>query len=281
MSNSEPDWREREYDPSQYKTAGQIAVVILVLLVGIVIGASLFAGDEPLIEDTGYWTNLFTEVISVIVTVGFIGLIFEYRRKEQLKKDLVQQTKRRSNDTVLDAIDALRENGWLTGEKGVLQGADLTNANLQGANLEGANLKSAVLKSAKLQNAFIYNATLEKADLQYARLDATNLCLASLQGANLRWAKLQKAEMSRADLKGADLGYSNLKNADLSLTNVCGINLGHANLEGTHWGGTELCEHVKLPDQNKWRPGTDMGRFTDPNHPRFWTPPKWVKDEES
>jgi hypothetical protein len=289
MTNPDPDWREREVDSSQYKTVAQVAFVVIVLLVGVLIGASLFAGDDPVIEDTGYWTNLFTEVISVIVTVGLIGLIFEHRRKQQLKRDLVQQTKRRSNDTVLDAIDALRENGWLTGEKGVLQGERWHEAQMQGANLQEANLQDADLVKANLQGAKLGEANLHGANLIRANLQGADLVKANLQDADSVEANLKGTILVEATLQGADLWQADLQGTVLWWANLQGVDLRGANLKDTDLADAQFDENTILPDalptfdtnawSSKWTPDTDMARFTDPDHPDFWQP-GWVKDQQ-
>ena len=54
-----------------------------------------------------------------------------------------------------------------------------------------------------------------------------------------------RADLASADLFGADLMYANLTGADFA-------------------------EDTRLPDGTHWTPDTDITRFTDPDHPRFW-----------
>ena len=34
--------------------------------------------------------------------------------------------------------------------------------------------------------------------------------------------------------------------------------------------GADFAEDTRLPDGTHWTPDTDITRFTDPDHPRFW-----------
>ena len=62
----------------------------------------------------------------------------------------------------------------------------------------------------------------------------------------------------------------NLQEADLRGANLQEANLWGANLQGADLGGATFDENTMLPDGTKWTPGTDMGRFTDREHPDFW-----------
>lgn len=280
MPHPDPDWREREYDPSQYKTAAQVAFVVIVLLVGVLIGASLFAGDDPVIEDTGYWTNLFTEVISVIVTVGLFGLVTRHLQIEERKRTLVRNAGKDVNDIAKDAINDLRHYGWLTGEKGLLKGVVLFQANLQGARLGRANLQGTDLVDANLQGASLLQANLQSA----------NLWGVNLQGAGLGDANLAGANLGGANLAGASLVHANLEGANLTGVNLRGADLQRANLQDADLRGAEFDLNTMLPDAvwandadgwtSYWSPATDMARFTDPHHPDFWQP-DWVKEQQS
>jgi len=41
---------------------------------------------------------------------------------------------------------------------------------------------------------------------------------------------------------------------------------------GAHLERAKLAEHTTLPDGTRWKPDTDLARFTDPDHPDFWRP---------
>jgi len=285
---SQPDWREREYNPEQYKTQYQIAGGVILVSIGVIIGALLF-------RDPGYWANLFTEVISVAVTVGLFGIITEHRHTQQWKARLRHEAGSQSNERAKSAVEDLRWKGWLTVEdkspllKGEdlvlanLQGANLWKANLQGAVLGGANLQGALLSytnlqgadllSAKLQGADLGKANLQGAKLERANLQDAQLWLTNLQGADLPEANLQGADLERANLQGARLWLANLQNAHLS-ADLQGTQLHRANLQGANLTGAKFDDKTVLPDRTHWTPDTDMQRFTDPNHPNFWQPPK-------
>lgn len=70
-------------------------------------------------------------------------------------------------------------------------------------------------------------------------------------------------------LKGANLSFAKLQGANLNFTDLQGVDLSFANLQGAKDYPT-FDEETTLPDETKWTPGTDMTRFTDPEHPNFW-----------
>ena len=237
-----------------YRILGGIVLVGL----GIWIGSLIFAGDN------GYGTNLYTELISIGVTVFILDFLNrrrdERRRIEDLKERLLRDIRSSENSVAKQAAHELREYGWLDRKTGLLQGANLNSANLQEANLWGA----------KMQGAHLLEANLQGADLEVASLQGADLSGANLQGAHLGSVKLQQAKLRRANLQEADLQEANLQGADLSGSNLEGAHLADANLEGANLKHTKFDEHTVLPNEICWQSDVEMTRFTNRNHPEFW-----------
>jgi hypothetical protein len=145
-----------------------------------------------------------------------------------------------------EVLDFLRASDWLGT---VFNGANLSEIDLSGADLNQADFSSANLTNADLSHKPDRNAT---------NLIATIFIDANLSGANLTGAVL-----ASADLHGANLNLTELSKADLS-----GVSLNGAVLDGTIFD-----EETILPDGNRWTAHSDMRRFTDPEHPQFWSPP--------
>ncbi|MAS33570.1 MAG: hypothetical protein CL610_06160 [Anaerolineaceae bacterium] len=103
-------------------------------------------------------------------------------------------------------------------------------------------------------------------------LKGGNLMIANLQGVNLAGANLQGANLVAANLQHANLMLANLKGADLVDANLQGANLRLADLSGAKLGLAKFTEETVLPDNTKWSPEVDTGRFTDSSHPQFWQP---------
>jgi uncharacterized protein YjbI with pentapeptide repeats len=139
----------------------------------------------------------------------------------------------------------------------------LQSANLIGANLAEANLTRAILWNAQLDGANLTNADLEDAELDGSKLGGTDL-----SGANLIGADLQGADLVREDLGGA-----NLSGADLTNAYLYGVTFAQI-LDGEAYHAV-FDENTILPNGERWALGTDMTRFSDPNHPEFWKP-LWV-----
>ena len=115
---------------------------------------------------------------------------------------LIRELRSPDNESVLKAVEELRERGQLT--NGALIYASLWHVHLQGANLHGADLRKASVCRANLQDA--------------------DLTQAHLQGAKLRGANLYGADLAGADLLDADLHQANLNRCqnlvDSQLTRV-------------------------------------------------------------
>jgi hypothetical protein len=101
-------------------------------------------------------------------------------------------------------------------------------------------------------------------------LHGANLRRANLQGARLFEANLRGAYLFEANLRGADLQLVNLQGAYLWLVNLQAAHLLEANLQGANLVEVEFDKATTLPDGTKWTSGTEMARFTDPDHPNFW-----------
>lgn len=252
-NNPQSDWRsETFFTPEQQHFFNRIVLAIVLVGLGIWIGSLIFSGDES----SGYATNIYTEILSVAVTVGILDYLNRRRdeqsRVKELKARLVREAGGQSNEAAKRAVDELRANGWLIGEDSLIKGAHMEGANLQEVNLKDANLQKANLKDANLQRANLEGTTLQganlfAANLQGARLEFVNLegarlefvnlddawsPFAHLEGANLGRASLKAALLTGISLKGANLLGANLENAHLRFANLAGANLQSANLQG-------------------------------------------------
>ena len=205
-------WNEIRAIQKEYNLFYWILGGIILVGIGVLIGAAMFDSDNSDYQD--YHMNLYTEMIGVVVSIGITVFVIDrvYERREtarlkgqaqrekvretqELKERLVHQAGSRVNQIAVNAVEELRHNGWLQGDDGLLEKADLTEANLRGANLKKANLQGAWLTEANLQGA----------KLQWADLREAELIDAKFQGAQLQGADLRKAEMEEAKLDGAIL----------------------------------------------------------------------------
>ena len=291
-----------------YKWLGVLAIISACIFIGAMlfnIGAMLF-DDE---DHNDYRLNFATEVMGVLASIGFTVLIIDrwyaHRERENLKRRLVREARSRSNDIAISAVEWLRDEGWLMGNDGLLQEADLSEANLKRAYLGGANLQEADLTGANLQEASLGTTHLQGANLRKSNLQGVDLTGAKLQGANLSWAKLQGADLTRAKLQrvnltgaklqgavlswaklqeanlfGANLQEANLFGVNLQRANLLGVNLQRANLSGANLSGVCLLEadlngtkleRTILPDAEIFDTRMDMERFTNPKHSEFAT----------
>jgi pentapeptide repeat protein len=110
---------------------------------------------------------------------------------------------------------------------------------------------------------------LQGANLQIAKLQGADLTAANLTSANLWNARLQGANLVNAKLQGAILFGVNLTGANLIRANLEGAKLLRPNLEGS---AAKFDEKTVLPDGSGLTVDTVIERFTDPEHPDFWSP---------
>lgn len=232
-----------------YKIGGGIVLV----LIGIWIGSLLFG--------EGYSTNLYTEMISIFVTVLVLDRLNERRSVEQRKQTLKREACSRDNSTALNAIDWLRAEAWLTvnDETPLLRHTKLSRANLHNAylyeaDLEYTNLYKADLSHADLSRANVYDSFLHRATLQYT----------SLYGTDLR-----KAVLWDASLRGAKYIETVIFDEETILPDAQPVR----DEDGKH----RINDKGHYIYDKYWTPDTDMTRYTDPKHPDFWEP-EWVHD---
>lgn len=271
MSENNSRWDEilgihREY-PAAYPFIGGVALVGL----GIWIGSLIY------VNDTGYGTNLYTEFISIAVTVFIIDSLNrrrdEKRREREHKDRLLGEVCSPNNDTAIEAVHELRANGWLCGENGLLKGKVLVVSELHG--IVGASI------GVRLNNSILRNANLEKTKLEFAELENAELEQANLEGANLSHANLKKAKLGKCNLKNVNLRGADLTSAILSRADLTGADLLDAKIWGTQfytdWGHSSE-KHLNLvpgkqlilPNGEPALEDTDWSRFTDPEQPDFW-----------
>lgn len=132
------------------------------------------------------------------------------------KMKLIKKLRNPANKIVLQAVEELRERGWLA---------------------DGA-LKSANLKYVHLQSANLYKVNMEKANLNMADMRWTNLGHANLQG----------AQMVKTNLYGADMNMTNLKAVNLSSANLQGVR----NLRDEQLAQANRLKSATMPDGSRY-----------------------------
>jgi len=277
--------------------SSQIGYAVLLVIIGVLIGRFvLFPADE------GYNTNIYTEVLSVALTIFVLDRFAERRERDSYKRRLLREVRSQTPAVSVAALEALDAEGWWGDFRASLQGnlvrryqwekvdlrekalsnSNLALANLTDANLVGVNLSDCILLRSSLANANMLGAKLENSILIEADLSDAQMITGQLHGATLNdsnlsetiltASKFQSARLVRADFSDAVLIYCNLSEAILDGAILYGSNLQQAQLQGVSMVGTRFDKNTILPDGTFWTPETDMQRFTDPEHPEFWSP---------
>lgn len=241
------------------------------VLSALVIIALLIIGHFTLgVQETdntnvlSYWTNIATDIASIIGTALLVNRFQANRDKDQLSKELLSAIKYGGPSNAAQAISLLRayeeKNGWYNGERSLLANADLSYANLKRVQLNDANLEGADLSGADLENA-----SLGGASLQRSRLIGTNMRRTNLVAANL-----QDSILLRANLLGAVLSDPVLGTAMFSEKTV----LPDAASRGRNDDGEEI--FTKYYNMN-----LDLSQlrvYIDPTSPNYWDPCKNLPD---
>lgn len=144
------------------------------------------------------------------------------------KKDLIRKVRSRSNNNAIDAIEIIRDEGWLDSEDGLLQWQNLKGANWEVANLLGANLRGTTLTNATLINTDMRDTLLIKADFAKSELRGTKFAGSSLAAANFEGAHLVGC-IFKSRQEGEDQYRNDAKLIDEEIDE--GINFSQAVLE--------------------------------------------------
>lgn len=185
-----------------------------------------------------FYANVSSELGSVAITVLIIDYLNERRQRTEQKKQLIRQMGSAERGLALNAVDELRALGAV--KDGSLVGIYLEEAKLSGVRLG-------------------------RADLRYAHMD-----FADLSNSHMYFANLEGADMSGSDFRGAVLTGANLRRADFVAAKLQGALLSEADLTHAKLDKAQFDETTQLPDKSNWAPRTDLSRFTDPTHPKYW-----------
>ena len=206
MSEEQSRWDEIRQIQIESATAYRILGGLALVGIGIWIGGHLFAGD------TGYGTNLYTEFISIAVTVFIIDILNRHRderRREQDKKDsLLRDLLSPVKNTAVQAFHELHELGLISGENSILREANLVGIKPGKVDLPSTNLRGAYLIASDFRNAAFINSDLEGVCMRYANFSGANFANVNLKNADLEGANLENVDLFGADMSGANLPSS-------------------------------------------------------------------------
>jgi len=223
---------------TDYKQMYTLARRATPFVVGVIVGGFIFSSD------LGYVTNLYTEMLSIIATVGILNFFNQQREISNLKRRIIGEASSQSNETAKSAVDWIRREGWLTVDDGLLREADLQGANLECADLTDANLEQANATGSNLKESMLISTNLKGAQLVGANLEQANLTNADVSdavmvGVNLQYARLWNAHVQNTEFVGANLAGAELSGANLQQTNLGGVNLEDAKLI---WSNLQMSE---------------------------------------
>lgn len=269
---------------SDYEGMYTILAGLGLVAFGIWLG-SLFFTD-------GYNTNVYTELLSVVATIVVVDQLNRRRDRSELKSRLFNELRSPATGQGTAALAWLRREGWLSNdslinanlhrvnwERAYVGGLNLEGANLNAGRLTGisnqltneqgkreyeaVNLKGSSLRHTHMEKSVLIGADFSKANMFKVHLQDAVLVDCNLQIANLHSAHLQNANLSGSNFTGVDLRWADLQGANLAKAQLRGAVIKFADLNNCH------LENTILPDGEDWTNKTDMGKYTDENHPEF------------
>lgn len=211
-----------------------IGILIVFALMMSIVSVAFNTGGFTSTWASGFLQNFATELLGAALTFVFIDLIVKLRVEKQR---LIRELRSNWPEVARRAAEEIYEEDYHT---------------------------DGTLRNQQLTRAYLSEADFEDADLMGARLQR-----ADMRRINLRYANLRNTQLIRADLKNADLQFANFANANLR-----GVRLEGALMQGAKLQGAEFSENTMLPDGTYWSEGTDISRFTDPNHHDYYNPEK-------
>lgn len=266
----------------------------LYALVGVFVGLMLYPVLASLRADfAALLQALVPHAISGAVIVFLVVRLVradQTNDTESLRTRLLQQVAGKSNYLAMRGIDDMRTHGWLSGEAGVLAGANLSGADLHDIDLSDVNLERAQLGSADLHGVNFSGANLRRVEMFNVQMRGAVLMGANLTDANLFSSKMKRSTFRRAEMARADMSYTVLESSDFvdanlqdtkmlsamlrgvdfSRAQLGGANFTNADIMNADFSGATFSEATVLPDGTAWSSTDDIARFTDSTHPLFW-----------
>lgn len=226
----------------------------------VLIGLLALVGRAFFYRATGYDTNLFTEMISIIITVLVINYGASLREERREIERLVLEATGYSSEFAKTAIRKLKAKRLTQGDRSVLKNASGIGANLEGCHLGEVNMSGSKLFKASLVRAILYRTNLSNADLQEA----------TLSYAKANWANFSEAKLINCDLANGTFDSADFFDAKLNKANLEGADLRDADLTDAILEDIKISKKTFLPDRTYYSSSTDLKRFTDPTHPEYW-----------
>lgn len=137
--------------------------------------------------------DLVPEAVGILFTVLIIDRLDAQREIEQIQNRLVREATGQSNEMAKSAVDWMRHENWLNGNKSLLAEQSASRAKMQGVNLANANLIKTDFYKGSLEGANLFKAKLHNANFAFANLEGADFICADLTGANLESANLEGA----------------------------------------------------------------------------------------
>ena len=212
------------------KIVENFKLIVMFLVLFTLASILLYFGIRP-IKYNDLFLNLGTEIVGIIITVGFVDQIIKSRENIQIKKLLLLKLSSPNNSDALTALTELEVRKWAISLDFInLENANLSNANLKDKTLRHITATNAIFHKTFFNNADLSDAILKNADLREAIFQNTKLTNAELAGANLENAKFSSMKnilSSAKTLYGATMPDGNKYNGEYNLSGDRALHLAN------------------------------------------------------
>jgi uncharacterized protein YjbI with pentapeptide repeats len=149
------------------------------------------------------------------------------------RREIVRNLRSPNNETALQALELVRQRGWLQPDSRKLAKRDLSGADLSGGSFDNAYLFKVIFRNARLIRTSWVECVLDLADFENVELLQANLRQAYCNYVNFRSANLGQASCIKGMFTGANFSAARLDEADFTGANLDGVTLTDANLTNT------------------------------------------------
>ena len=283
------------------------------VVAGIVIGGFLFGSDNPVSNGNmlSYVTNLWTEFISIGITIFVIDRLYRNREEKERAKREDQADRTRvsialtssNKDIQQSAFDEALVRGFLIGEESLLSqsrfiGVDFSHLSLSSFPVDyqiGDSLWTPLVsafypikdlsmsqRQVDFSGSMILNTSMEGAKVRYTKFDNSTLWLANLNkaiiidssfnNANLRTTTMKYASFHTSSFRAARFDGANMNSTSFQSCNFGGVDFTNADLKDAQFLDCVFDDKTILPDSGVLPHHYGYSEESGFSSIKYWTP---------
>lgn len=254
------------------------------ILLGILLTVLILVGFERIAH---FGESVYTEAISIILTVGIIDVLNRHREKQ--KEDRVHRILNANNGKAFERPDGhkvffeMMIRGLLKGHKTThfdisgfkAIGFDMKKCNLQFFNMTNSEWNRVDFSNSRFDWVDLSEATFSNCRLDNCymagRIQEVQLANVTIRETTIR-ANADFAKVFHCDLKDCDFSKSTLRNAYFSSANLSGVNFTSTDLTNAIFSDCTFDSNTILPNGSRYdiKVGIEqLNEFCDTSHVKY------------